>query len=797
MIGIWQDLKYGLRTLRRGGQLTAIAVLALAIGIGANTTIFSAVDVFMLRPLPYPQSGDLNVVYTTNRERGWSQVSFSIPDFADFRERSQTLEIAAFSGTAFNLVERDQPERVYGGRLTSNFLQVLGVQPALGRGFTRDEELAGRDHVVLISDGLWRRRFGGDPEVLGTTVLLDGDPYTIVGVMPAGFWYADREHSVWVPLSFSGEEHRNSHYVQALARLKPGHTRAQAADEVERIASQLAADYPETNAGNGAVLITLHEDIFDEGFKVGTTISTIAVLFLLLIACANVANLLLTHAAGRDREVAVRTALGAGRSRIARQFLTEALILSIAGGALGVLLSVFGIRGLVSLMPTWFPRVNEIGLDGRVLLFTAAVTMLSAVLVSLAPLVQSMRSNTVEALKEGGRGGTAVRGARLRKALVIAEVSLALALLVSSALLVQAFYNVRMADRGIDETNVLVFGISLPRQEYPDTPSVVAFHEELAERLSSLPGVSGVGATTILPARGNSATYYWLPGEDIHSDLDRKVTSYLDVTPGYFESLDVPILRGRGFGDQDRPGSRPVIVINEMMAQRHWPAEDPIGRELVFYGGAREIVGVAANTRVSGTSLTERPMVYFAAYQDDDRVLGYMVEASVPLETLVGPVRAQIRAINPHIPAADMRSLSDLIDMSLGGGTIMAKIMAAVGLIALSLSLAGVYGVMAYSVSQRRQEMGIRMALGAQNHNVIGMVLRQGAVLAVIGIVVGLGVAFAMARGLSYFLYGVNAFEPLTYGGVAAALLIAGVAATYPPALRATRVDPVEALRAE
>ncbi|HSG81684.1 MAG TPA: FtsX-like permease family protein, partial [Gemmatimonadota bacterium] len=323
------------------------------------------------------------------------------------------------------------------------------------------------------------------------------------------------------------------------------------------------------------------------------------------------------------------------------------------------------------------------------------------------------------------------------------------------------------------------------------------FHEELTERLSSLPGVSQVGATSILPSRGNSATYYWLPGEDISSDLERKVTNYLEVSPGYFETLDVPIVQGRGIEAQDRLDSRPVIVISETMAERHWPDENPIGREIVFYSGAREIVGIAANAMVTSSSLTERPMVYLSAYQDEDRSLAYMVEAGVPLETLIESVRSEIRAIDPHIPASNMRPLSDIIDESLGGDTIMAKIMSVVAIIALVLSLAGVYSVMAYSVSQRRQEMGIRMALGAQKHNVVNMILRQGTVLAVLGTALGLGVAFAMARGLSYFLYGVSAFEPLTYGGMAAALLVAGVAATYLPARRATRVDPVEALRAE
>jgi putative ABC transport system permease protein len=797
MHDLLQDLKYALRSLRRGGALIVIAVLSLAIGIGANTAIFSAVDVFMLRPLPYPDSDDLYVVYTTNRERGWNQVSFSVPDFVDLRERSRALALAATTGTSFNLSEGDSPERLTGMRVSPDFHRVLDVQPALGRSFAPEEEVEGRHQVVIISDGLWQRRFGGDPGVVGRVVLLDGEPHTIVGVMPPRFWYSYPGVDIWAPFYITGSEHRSSHYIRVLGRLEPGVTPEQAQDEIGRIATQLAATYPETNANNGAVAITLHRDVFNEGFRTGSLTATVAVLFLLLIACANVANLLLTHAAGREREVAVRTALGAGRGRIVRQFLTETLILAAVGGLVGLGLSVIGIRGLVSLMPSWFPRVDEIGLNPRALVFTAAVATLAAILVGLAPALQSTKPDMVESLKEGGRGGTAVRGARLRKALVVGEVSLALVLLVSSALLVRAFINIRLVDRGFDTSDLLSFHVSLPQHDYPDTVSTVAFHSELRERLSSIPGVRSVSATTNLPLHGRWATYYWLPGDDIQSDQDRKITDHEDVMPGYFETLDIPVLRGRGIEDADREAARRVIVINEAMAERHWPGEDPIGRELVFYSGSKEIVGIAANTRTSSTALGERPKVYFSAYQDDDRTLAYMIEADIPLETLAEAVRSEIRAVDPNIPAYRLRSLDALINENLGGDTIMAKIMSAVALIALILALAGVYGVMAYSVSQRTQEMGIRMALGAQHRDVVLMVLRQGTSLALLGVVLGIGIALAVTRSLSYFLYGVSPFDPLTYSVVALVLLAAGVTAAFFPARRATAVDPVVALRAE
>lgn len=797
MDGIWQDLKHSFRSLRRGGLLIVIAILSLGIGIGSVTTIFTAVDVFMLRPLPYPDSHDLQSIYTTNQDRGWMWVSFSVPDFVDFRKQSQTMDVAVSRGAAFNLSEGDRPERAQGRRLSWNWLRVLGVQPALGRGFTEEEEIEGRDQVALISHGLWQRRFGADPDILGSDILLDGEPHTIVGIMASDFWYMSIFDDIWVPFAITGDESRNSHYINVLARVNEGFTQAQAADETERIAAQMAIDYPETNTGNGARLVTLHEDIFNEGFRVGTSISSLAVMFLLLIACANVANLLLTHAVGREREMAIRSALGAGRGRILRYFLTESLILSFAGGVAGLVISVFGIRWLVSVMPSWFPRVNEIGLDARALLFTTAIVVLSAILVGLAPAIQGARGSTAASLKEGGRGGTAARGGRLRKGLVIGEVALALALLVSSALLVQAFYNVRLADRGFDESDILAFRIAVPEQEYPDDASVVAFHEELTLRLESLPGVTAVGATSILPSQGNNSTYYTLPGDDIQTDQDKKVTNVLEITPGYFEAMDVPIVRGRGLEDSDREGTRDVVVINEVLAERHWPDEEPIGREIVFGETASEVVGVARNTGVASSTPGDRPMAYVPVYQVGRRNLGYLVESEAPLESLFESVRAEVQAVDSDIPAYSIRSLEDIISESLGGDTIMAKIMSVVAVIALVLALAGVYGVMAYSVSQRRQELGVRMALGARNGDVVRMIMRQGMILATIGIAVGLGLAFAMAKGVSFFLFGVSPFEPATYGGMAVALLLSGVLATYFPARRATHVNPVEALRAE
>jgi putative ABC transport system permease protein len=794
---IWQDLKYGLRALKRSRGLIALAVLSLAIGIGANSSIFSAVDVFMLRPLPYPDSERLYTVWTTNPERDWGQTTFAVPDFVDLRDRSRSMDLAANHGGTFTLSGDFEAERLSGFYVTPGFFGVLGVQPAQGRAFTVDEGTPGNEQVVIISHGLWERRFGGDPDLVGSSVLLDGNPHTVVGIMPEHFWYLYPQRDVWAPLAIAGDEPRDSHYLMVLARTRDGFTQDQALAEARQIMGQVASGYPETSAGHSAMMITLHENVFDEGFEAGTLIAMVGVLFVLLIACANVANLLLTHAAGRDREVALRGALGAGRSRIIRQFLTEATVVAVFGGLLGLGLAYLGIHGLLSIMPPEFPRTHEIGLSPRVLGYTAVITMLTGILFGLAPALHSSKSNLTDSLKEGGRGGSGVRGGRLRKGLVVAEVALALVLLVSSALLVQGFARIRLADLGFDRTDVLTFQTLLPEAQYPDTASINAFHLQLQDRLAALPGVVSVGGTNALPLQGYSATYYVLGGQDYADTNLRAITGFKYILPGYFESLDVPVRRGRSLEESDGPGAAQVAVINQTMAERHWPESDPLGQQIVLYSGPREIVGVVADTKDAGADEPDLATVFMPYLQREDRFMDWAVEASVPLSTLVEPVRNAVSSLDSSVPAYDIMPMDDLIERSLGGDLIMAKIMSVLAVIALILSLGGVYGVMAYTVTQRTREMGIRLSLGAQRVNVMSMVVRQGTVLALLGIGIGVLVGLGVTRGLARFLFGVSPFDPLTFGSVAVVLFLAGVAATFFPARRATKVDPVVALRVE
>ncbi len=797
MDSILQDLKFGLRSLNRSRGIIAIAILSLAIGIGANAAIFSVVDVFMIRPLPYPDSDELHMVWIRNPERGFGRAGFTAPDFQDLREESRTMALAATRGGVFNLSGDQEAERLRGVYVTPGFFEVIGVNPAQGRGFLAREGVPGNAQVVVISHELWQTRFGGDPGTLGNSIVLDGAAHTVVGVMPPRFWFRFPDQDIWAPLALSGEETRDRYYLGVLARVKEGYSLAQAQEEGNRIVGQIAQAYPETSAGHQVVTQTLHENVFNEGFRSGSLISTVAVAFLLLIACANVANLLLTHAAGREREVALRGALGAGRSRIIRQFLTEAVLVALVGGILGVGVAVLGINGLISIMPREFPQVHEIALNGRVLLFTGGVTVLTGILFGLAPAIQFSKSNLTDSLKEGGRGGTGARGGRMRKVLVVAEVALALVLLVSSALLVQGFRKVRLGDPGFDAGDVLAMRTLLPDAQYPDTASVNEFHLQLKGRLEALPGVETVGGTMTLPAQGNSRTWYVVDDEDYNDEHARRIVNFRYLLPGYFDAMDIPLLQGRGLEEGDRMGTAPVAVVSQSMAERNWPGESPIGRQINTGVRPREIVGVVANTREAAADGSDTDMVYFSALQTRLGFMEWAIETSVPPATLVEPVREAVRTQDPTIPAYDVMSLDALIDEGMGGNLIMAKIMIVVALIALVLSLGGVYGVMGYSVSQRTQEMGIRMSLGAERRSLVGMVVCQGAILALVGIVVGVGLALVVTRSLSFFLFGVNPFDPVTFSSVSAILFTAGVGATLLPARKATRVDPVEALRTE
>jgi len=792
-----QDLRFALRALKGSPLLTLVAAFSLAIGIGANAAIFSAVDVFMIRPLPYPDSEELVFAWTTNQDRGWTSVSNALPDFLDWREESRTMEMAAFRGTGVNLAGEATPERLSGYQTSWNFLRVLGASPVMGRAFAPEEERAGGPRVAILGYGVWERLFGSDPELVGRTVLLDGTPHTVLGILPPRFQFGYNQPDVLIPLEVTGEELRSSHYLWTLGRIRDGFDFDGARAEIGQLESRIAAAYPETSSGNSARIETMRDAWFDEGFRSGSLISTVAVLFVLLIACANVANLLLAKGTGRETELALRGALGAQRGRIIRQLLTESTLLALLGGILGIGLGLLGIRGLVSIMPTDFLMVDQITLNGRVLAFTAGVTLLSGVLFGLAPALQTAAPELGNRLSEGSRGSTGARGGKLRKGLVVAEMAMAMVLLVSSGLLVQSFWKLRTVDLGIDPDPVLTMEMILPEAKYGTEEDVVAFERALLGRIEAIPGVERAGFTQTLPMRGNDGTYYAIPDQDPPEEGRRPVVSFRTVTPGYFVSMGIPLVTGRLLEDTDDGESAPVILVNEAFAARHWPDGDPIGKRVEFVSGQKEIVGVVGDVRVFGPDDEAPIMAYLPAYAGPSRGLALVVKVAGDPLSQVGPVRDAVLALDPDQPVYNVLTLNDVLTDEMGGETIMAKIMGVLAIVALLLALVGVYGVMAYTVSRRIREVGIRMALGADSGTVRSLILRQGGGLAALGVGIGFLLALAVTRGLSFFLFGVSPFHLPTFLGVALTLLGAAVLATYLPARRATRVDPVVALRTE
>jgi len=792
-----QDIKYAFRSLRQAPGVFAVAALSLALGVAVNVTLFAGVDILLLRPLDYPNHSRLVQVWSDNKERGWDQSNISLPDFVDWRKESSTLSLAAYGGGSYNLADGDRPERVTGPRVSPNFFSLLGVTPALGRFFTQEEETPGRGRVVVLTDQFWRNRFAADSAIVGKTIRLDGLEFTVIGVLPRGFRFGGIS-DIYTPLEIPPTASRDNHSFEAIGLLKEGVSLDRANAELRGITSRLATLYPTTNLGMGAFAIMLQDEVVEETPRQAGIICMVAVTFVLLIACANVANLLLSRAAGRNRELAVRSALGAARGRLIRQMLTESLILAAAGGVLGLLLSIAGIKWFATLIPADFPRVEHLGLDTRVLLYGFLVIVATGIVAGIAPAFQVTRGSLTEPLKDGGRGGSmGLKHGRLRAALVVAEISLALVLLISAGLLVKASLQLQYTPLGFAPDHALTFAVSLSEREYPDTSQVLTVQEALGARLAAIPGVTAVGAVTRLPMSGGSGTYYRVEGEPVPEEGRRPVLQYRNATPGYLGAMKISLAKGREFTASDRLGAPMVIIINETLSKRHWPNGDALGHRLVFSSGSYEIVGVVKDVREFGPDDPPPALAYFSTAQSLARTLRFVVRTTGDPAGIVPAARAEIAAVARDLPPYDMRTLQGHIDDQLQGDMIMPKLLALFGAIALILAVIGVYGVMAYSVSQRTQELGIRRALGAEGRDIVRLVLRQGAMLAGMGAVIGLLLAFAATRTLSTFLFGVSAFDPAVFSGVTAALVGSAIVASLLPARRATRVDPLVALRAD
>ncbi|HVG29686.1 MAG TPA: ABC transporter permease [Pyrinomonadaceae bacterium] len=808
-----QDLRYSLRTLRKTPVFTSVAVLALALGIGANSAIFSVVNAVLLRPLPFDHPERMMSVQVRNEKTGGVGVEQSYPNFLDLRAQCQSCEgMAAYGGaTTFLMNPGEEPERVRGVQASADLLPLLGVKPALGRVFTAAEDQVGGRRVVVLSYGVWQRFFGGNPKIIGQDIPLGGSaPTTVLGVMPKGFKFPVewQQTDFWMPLapaiSPEDREGRAMVWLDLLAKTKPGVSQQQAQAEIDTISRRLQAQYPATNTALNFFVKPLKENLVGN-LRTALLVLLGAVGCVLLIACANVANLLLARAAGRSKEMSIRTALGASRSRIVRQLLTESLLLALVGGALGLLLALWGVDLLAAAAPADIPRVAEIGLDARVLLFTLLVTLATGVVFGLAPALQASKADVNEALKEGGRGtGEGGGRRRLRGALVVSEVALSLVLLIGAGLLAQSFKRLLDVTPGFDAKNLVTMDVVPRRSRYPEEPQRVQFFKDFAEQASRLPGVRGVGLVDPLPLNGNFEAWDFqiegrapfAPGEQ--NDADRRV-----VNGDYFRVMGIPLRRGRTFDDRDRKEAPQVLVVNDTFARQFFPGDDPLGKRIVFGGGpaggtAREIVGVVGDVRHAGLDEPATPEFYVPYTQVlTARLTVVARSASDDTAGVAGALRGVIRRTDKDSPVYNVRTMEELLAASVAKRRFNMILLGGFAAVALVLAALGIYGVISYTVTQRTHEIGVRVALGAQPGDVVRMILSQGMRLTLLGVGVGLLGASALTRVMSGLLFGVSATDPVTFGGVA--LLLAGVAfvSCLLPARRATKVDPMIALRYE
>ncbi|HXG68904.1 MAG TPA: ABC transporter permease [Blastocatellia bacterium] len=799
-----QDIRYGVRTLVKNPGFTIVAVIALALGIGANSAIFTVVNGVILRPLPYEDPEELVLVWETRPARNIMRGVFSPADFLDTRNQNQVFEdMAAFNGANITRTDGGEPERVRGNRVSHGFFSILGIQPALGRAFLPEDEKFGNHRVVILSHGYWQRRFAGDPDVIGKTLTLNSQPHTVIGILPAGFRFVwdSEEADMWLPLAFAEDKlARGSRYLPVIARLKPGVSREQAQAEMDALAASLEQQYPDSNAGRGVFVASMHEEIVGD-IRLALYVLLAAVAFVLLIACANVANLLLARAAGRQREVALRLALGASRFRLVRQFLTESVLLSMFSGALGLVLALWGLDFLKAVSPGDIPRLNEIGLDFRALGFTLGISLLTGLLFGIAPALQASNLDLNEALKEGGRSATVgFRRQRLRSLFVVAEVALALVLLIGAGLLIRSFLRLQEVKPGFDPNNVLTMAISLPEARYPKPEQQAAFFRQLLENLETLPGVETVGAVLPLPYSHSNYSYTFdIEGRPSAAPGERTAASWRAVSPDYFRAMRIPLLKGRAFTEQDVRNAEKVIIINETMAQRYFPDEDPIGKRMTIgiNNITARIVGIVGDVKFAGLDSELSPEMYTPYPQTTAGVMNIVMRTTGDPASVIAAARSQAQLLDRDLPVYDIKPMEERLSESVAQprfNTLLLTIFAAV---ALALAVVGIYGVMSYSVTQRTHEIGIRMALGAGRGDVLRLVVGQGMALALVGVGVGLAGAYFLTRWLESLLFGVTATDPATFAAISLLLVAVALFASYIPARRATKVDPMVALRHE
>jgi putative ABC transport system permease protein len=796
-----KDLRYGARMLMKRPGFTLVAIITLALGIGANTAIFSLINAVLIRPLPFRDSERL--VWTFgNIRNGSNRASVSPLDYLDYRNQNQTFEefaaMLSFPASA-NLTGAGEPQRLTASAVTGNFFQALGVQPAIGRAFMLENEKPGNDQVAILSYALWQSRFGGDAGIVNQKITLDDKSFQVIGVMPRDFEFPARTE-IWLPLNFDGSpgmKQRKAHFLRPIGRLKAGVSLAQAQADTDTVARRLEATYPDTNTGWNLRLVSLREQI------VGNIRPTLYILLgavglVLLIACANVANLSMANASARTKEIALRTALGAKRFRIARQMITESVMLALIGGVLGTLLAFWGVQALVALSGPNIPTTANVRIDLTVLAFTLVTSVVTGLLFGIAPALRTANLNLSETLKEGGRGSSeSVRRNRTRSLLVILESAVAVMLLVGAGLLIRSLIRLQNTNPGFESSNVLTMRIDLPRKKYDKPENLSSLWEQFQSRVSALPGVESVGLVSELPLSGQPNDMpYTVEGRAPGAPNQAFDDDFRRVNQDYFRALRIPFLRGRNFTPQEVRDGAKVLIVSEALVSQVFPNEEPLGKRLVMSFGNQpfEIVGVVGDVRHRSLEGPPLPAMYMPAFEAGENVV---IRTRGDSSTIVAAVRREMAAIDSNQPIATVRTMDEWLGLAVSGPRYRTGLFGLFAGLALALSMVGVYGVMSYSVGQRTHEIGVRMALGARQLDVLKLVVRQGMGLVLIGVSLGLIGAFALTRVIASLLFNVGTRDPMTFAGVAILLAAVALVACYVPAWRATKVDPIEALRYE
>ncbi len=810
MHSLVQDVRFAFRTLAKSPGFTVVSLLTLAIGIGANTAIFSFVDAALLKPLPYADAD--RIVRVLEKPPRYPRNGISTLNYLDWAHDNTVFEyMAAQTGNQFTLTGHGDPIQLRAGMASVHYFDIFGVKAVLGRTFAPGEDQLGNEHVVVLSHAVWESQFGADPSLIGRTIRLDNEPYTVIGVLPAGGSFDRAFNQIWVPLAFKPENMtRNFHWFGSFAKLKPGVTLQQARAQMDTIGARIARDYPDSNKGWGVVVEPFSEIVIAPEMRQSLEILLGAVGMILLIGCANLANLTLARGAARDRQVAVRAALGAGRGRLIRQFLTETVVLSIGGGLAGLLVGYATMRAIQAAVPPYtLPREVNVTMDGRVLLFAFLLSVVTGIVFGLAPALGSTRADLTTALKEGARGSIGSRG-RLRTSLVIGEVALAFVLLTGAGLLSRSFFHLLTMDLGVDTTNVLTANLPLSDKRYPDPARLNSYLRQVVENVKAIPGVRDAAFTAAPPMRG--AGYgmpFQIADQPVQDRANRQGCMFKIVSPDYFRTIGIRVRKGRGLGSRDVAGAPPAMVVNETFANKYLPKQDPIGKRIlvqqIIPGKTQlgpeiswEVVGVIADERLfSLDNKDDEPAMYVTNEQSPIYFGSLVIRSAIDPAAIEKPLRQAVYQADKDQPLTNIKTLEQIKSESAGSDRIMSTLLAIFGGVALLLSAIGIYGVISYSVAHRTSEMGIRAALGATPQSLLGLILSHGLWMTAIGLALGIGGALGLPRLLKAFLFGVGAWDPLTLASAAAVLAAVALFACYLPARRATKIDPMTALRYE